>query len=109
MQYRVFFTTGESVLITEESFTTCKDALGSTSATMVVVEGKLINFNFVTHSVPVDSLEQPGSVVIPTPPDDIRKAKKLEQDKIKSDADAILKRTKDTYEEDQMPSSNLQK
>lgn len=104
MNYKVFFTTGESIVISDEEFSMFQLHIVQTKSEGViwVQDGSserliLINFKNVTHVLPE---EESASGVVSTPtPDDLREGKKKKEDAIKSDPDAIIRRTQEKYDE----------
>jgi len=104
MRYKVFFTTGENIVINDWQFDTLQHSLKLTGDPIYMRQGAddptiMLHVKYITHIVPANAYEQEGAVVTPPSPESVAKAKAKEQDSIKSDPTAILNRVKEKQEE----------
>ena len=95
MKYKVFFTTGETLYITEDRYIQIHKNEPVDLMKFFEKDYPYIEMKFVTHIIREDSLDQEGSVVTSLTPEDILKQKKEEHDKKVSDPNAIIAGVKD--------------
>lgn len=104
MNYQLCFGKGQSIVIDQDFLDLINDKILTLDETKeggcCVSNGEMvINLRYLSYIVPLSSLEQPGAVVKPLTPEEIRGSKKLEQEKIKSDPNQIISRVKEQYED----------
>lgn len=98
MRYKVFFTTGETINVNEETRNAIFEAirLQAEWTTSPTLDAQI---KYITHVVPENTYDQEGGVVTPLTPDQIAETKKKEHDVKISDPSAILKGVVDREEE----------
>lgn len=98
MSYRVFFTTGQSILIREAAFNeVIKD---NTSKGLIIDNSNIVcylNMNHITYIIPEQ--EASSGIKSSPKPEDIRQKAQEKEDSIKGDSTQILDRAKKSYDE----------
>lgn len=88
MKYRIYFLSGESIVINENPVDKMNTAIKA-QLDFIEIDYQLININFTTHIIPID---EGVSDIIKTPtPESIREAEKKKKEEIVKDPKAVLK------------------